>query len=49
MLEFELKQKKDVVKAVCVPGKQITLVTSVKDIEHSHMPVLKEFFDKNTG
>ncbi|GJL71326.1 MAG: hypothetical protein NMNS01_05250 [Nitrosomonas sp.] len=45
----ELEQKKDVVKAVCVPGKQITLVTSVKDIEHSHIPVLKELFEKNTA
>lgn len=44
----ELAQKEDVVKAVCAPGKQITLVTSVKDMRQSHIPVLKEFFERNT-
>lgn len=42
----ELAQKEDEIKAVCTPGKQITLVTSVKDIEHSHIPVLKKFLEK---
>jgi len=45
----ELAQKEDVVKALCVPEKQITLVTSVKDIQHSHILILKELFEKNTA
>lgn len=41
----ELEQKKDMVREVCAPGKQITLVTSVKDIQHSHISILKKLFE----
>ncbi len=45
----ELEQKEDAVQAACTSGKPITLVTSVKDIAHSHIPLLKELFEKNSA
>lgn len=45
----ELEQKENAVQAACTSGGPITLVTSVKDIEHSHIPVLKELFEKNSA
>lgn len=41
----ELKENKTVIQALLPNRKSVTLVTAVKDIEHSHIPTLKKFLE----
>jgi uncharacterized protein YeaO (DUF488 family) len=45
----ELKSNRAKIKAVLKPFKSFTLVTSVKDVEHSHIPSLMSFLNKTQG
>lgn len=40
-----LKEKKDIIHNLKKENKNITLITAVKDIEHSHIPTLLHFFN----
>jgi len=42
----ELKPKKKEAKELLKGHKKVTLVTAVKDIEHSHIPTLTAFLEK---
>lgn len=44
----ELAGKKEIFRALIGRRKRITLITSVKDIRHSHIPVLRSFLEKIT-
>jgi len=42
----ELKKNKDAIREVLPHKKTVTLVTAVKDIDHSHVPVLQKFLEQ---
>ena len=42
----ELEDKKDIARKLFGRRKKITLVTAVKDIDHSHIPTLKVFLER---
>jgi uncharacterized protein YeaO (DUF488 family) len=45
--QVELKERRSDIRTAYAPFRgTVTLVTAVKDIEHSHIPVLKAFLEK---